>query len=65
MLGVRYLHGQDFVEGFVLNGPGDDRAPVSPGFKPGGRGGAEGCHHLSEGFSFGFYGGLYPVSEVA
>ena len=48
-----------------MNGPGDDRAPVSPGFEPGGRGSAEGCHHLVESFAFGLESGLYPVSEVA
>ena len=64
-LECRYLHGQDFVKSFVLDGPGDDSAPVSPGFEPGGRGGAEGCHHLGERFAFGFNSGLHPVSEVA
>ncbi len=30
----RYLHRQDFVEGFVLNGPGDDRAQESQDLRP-------------------------------
>jgi hypothetical protein len=61
----RYLHREDFVERFILDGPGDNSVPISPGFEPGGRGCAERGHYFSESFAFGFNSGLYPVGKVA
>ena len=58
------VHGENFVECFIRDGPSDDGAPVYPGFGKfgsSGRGRAEWCHDLGEGSAFSLDSGLHFV----
>ena len=44
----RSRHGKDAIEGRTGGGPGEDGAPVAPGFDAGGSGRAKGSNHRGE-----------------